>query len=137
MSQPPTPALVQSGRLAEAWSDGDVLILRITAPEIRTTQDSQALRDELLQMAQQGRKARVVVDLEAVRFIGSAGLLGFLSLRRQVAQQPQGEVVLCHAAEDLRALLQVCRLIPAEPGQAAAFQVASTRQAAIDLLRRT
>lgn len=111
-------------------------MLRITAPEVRTAQDSQALRNELLQMAQQSGRARIVVDLELVRFIGSAGLLGFLSLRRQAAQQPDGEVVLCHASEDIRALLEVCRLIPAAPGQPAAFQVAPTRQAALDLLHR-
>jgi anti-anti-sigma factor len=126
-----------SGELSEASLEGDALIIRVTAGEIRTAQDSQLLRDELLGYVERLGKTQIVVDLEAVRFIGSAGLLGFLSLRRRVSDDPRGEVVLCCVSDDLRALLQVCRLIPAEPGQPAAFQPAPSRQAALDLLARS
>ena len=136
MSQEQTPSTRIPGRLAEASLEDDVLIIRITATEIRTAQDSQSLRDELLGFVDQMGKTQVVVDLGAVQFIGSAGLLGFLSLRRRVSQDAQGEVVLCCVSDDLLVLLQVCRLIPSEPGQPAAFQLAPSRQAALDQVRR-
>jgi anti-anti-sigma factor len=135
MSDPSTSPDTQEGRLSQATVDGDVLIVRITAPEIRTPQDSQALRNELLGYVDGLEKTRVVIDLEMVRFIASAGLLGFLSLRRRIAQDPQGDVVLCRVSEDLRVLLQVCRLIPEQPGQPAAFQATATVQEAIAMVR--
>ena len=136
MADEQTPSTTMTGRLSEAFLEGDILVIRITTGDIRTPQDSQSLRTELLDFVERLGKTRVVVDLEAVQFIGSAGLLGFLSLRRRVSEDAQGEVVLCCVSDDLSSLLQVCRLIPTEPGLPAAFQVAPSRQAALDLLRR-
>ena len=128
-SEPP------ASRLTQARADADVLIIQITAHEIRTPQDSQALRDELLGHVDRSGKKRIVIDLQPVRFIASAGLLGFLSLRRRIAQDPGGDIVLCNVADDLRILLQVCRLIPEEPGLPAAFQATTTVQEAIEMVR--
>ncbi len=123
------------GRLSQAMTDGEILIVQVTVPEIRTPEDSQGLRDELVGYATQSGKIRMVIDLGMVQFIGSAGLLGFLSLRRQVSTDARGEIVLCCVSDNLRAMLEVCRLIPEQPGMPAAFQVAASREAALDQLR--
>ena len=62
-------------------------------------------------------------------------LLGFLSLRRRVAQDPGGDIVLCNIADDLQILLQVCRLVPEKPGLPAAFQTTTTVQQAMEMVR--
>ena len=126
---------IPSGQFCQASVDGDVLILKITAPEIRTPQDSQGLRDEMLGYVEQLGKTRIIIDLEPVRFIASAGLLGFLSVRRRISTDGPGEIVMCQISDDLRVLLEVCRLIPEQPGLAAAFQAAPSREAALEMLR--
>ena len=135
MADPSTSSDAPASRLSEATVDGDVVIVRITAAEIRTPQDSQALREELLGYVDRLGRSRVVIDLQPVRFIASAGLLGFLSLRRRIAQDPHGNIVLCHVSDDLRILLEVCRLIPEQPGLPAAFQATATLQEAIQMVR--
>jgi anti-anti-sigma factor len=122
-------------QLTEATVENEVLVIKVLAPEIRSPEVSHALRDELIACAKRTGKSRVVVDLKNVRFIGSVGLLGFLSLRRLVDVDERGEVVVCHVSENLEAMFRVCRLVPKSPGQPSAVQIEPTREAAIARLR--
>ena len=64
----------------------------------------------------------LLVDLEQVEFIGSIGFLVFVGLRRVLSK---GRIVLCCPRAPVQDAFLACRLISAEPGGAAPFDVAA------------
>lgn len=83
----------------------------VTLPEDLTSAYESSLVDlaGLLDLAASVEPPRMVVDLQPVKFIGSA-LIGFLiSLSSRLQERPGGRLALCHVAPFIRMALEKTR----------------------------
>ena len=74
----------------------------------------------------------VVLDLGKAKFIGSIGFLAFLGVRREL---PNGRIVLCNLFQPVRDMFVVSRLIQTASNPGAPFEVAETKEAALERLK--
>jgi hypothetical protein len=114
-----------------------VLVVTVQVPRLREPGLSYIVRDEVLEALAAAGAQHLVLDLRQIESIGSVGLLAFIALRRHL---PDGEIVLCQLAAEVRQIFQACRLIPAgngspPAGSSAPFRAADTREDAIALIR--
>ena len=105
-----------------------VLVATITVNQLRDAAATYSLRDELLNLINSSGARHIVLDARHVQFIGSIGLLTFLSVRRHMAD---GRVVLCNMSEPIQKLFAICRLITTDPTKVAPFEVATTLEKAL------
>ena len=103
-------------------TDG-ILVVTITEPHIRTPETSHAVRDQLIATVTSENAENVVLDLSQLDFVGSLGLLGFLTLRRTSGVQ---EIVVCCLSPSVKSTFLVCRLISEKEGRVAPFGCAET-----------
>jgi anti-anti-sigma factor len=101
-----------------------VLVLTVTAPQLRSGDFElvDVLRQELLAAAALNGARKIVVDLSAVEYVGSAGFRPLLSLRKRL-QEAGGEMLLCGLCQDVREVFLTSRLINAAGSTAAPFGV--------------
>jgi anti-anti-sigma factor len=109
-----------------------VLVATILVAQIREAKTAYELRDQILSLMQEGHPRDIVFDLAKVGFVGSVGFLAFLGVRRKLAS---GRIVLCNMSEPIRDMFAVCRLIQTESNAAAPFEVAATKEAALERLK--
>ncbi len=108
-----------------------VLVLKIGVSELRTPEVSYAVRDALTEAARD-KASQLVLDLDAVSFVGSVGMLAFLGLRRLSGLD---RVVLCNVSDNIRELFLVCKLLSNDPTQVAPFEYAREVDDAVEKLR--
>ena len=106
----------------------NVLVATITVHHLRDAAATFAVRDELLALIDASHVRHVVLDARHVQFIGSIGLLTFLSVRRRIVD---GRVVLCNLSEPIQKLFAICRLITTDPAKVAPFEIATTLENAL------
>jgi anti-anti-sigma factor len=106
----------------------DAIIIRILVSKLRDAEMSYAVRDEMLAQLAATPVRKVIVDLQQVDFIGSVGFLGFLSIKRQLAD---GRIVFCNVLPYVLEAFKVCRLLAVDGARSGAFEVQATRDAAI------
>jgi anti-anti-sigma factor len=116
--------------------DGDVLVLSIVEPHLRSIQFdiSDKLREEMLRAVNEVGTAKVVVDLSGVEQFGSASFRPLLSLRRQLNER-QGQLLLCGLRPDIREVFLITRLIDEAGSAEATFGVADDVAGAVARLK--
>lgn len=120
-----------SGNFATASVDDKTLIARVTTNAIRDADTSYGLRDEVAAWLNESKSEHLVLDISAVRTIGSIGLMAFLGLRRQL---PDGRIILCHLSDPIREMLVTCRLIRGQSQAAAPLEDAADLDSALEML---
>lgn len=124
--------MAEASAMCTADAKDGVLVTTILVEQIRESKAAYELRDKIVSLIEETRPKDIVIDLAKVRFIGSVGFLAFLGVRRQLAE---GRIVLCNLSEPIRDMFSVCRLIQTENNAAAPFEVAATKEAALQRLR--
>jgi anti-anti-sigma factor len=107
--------------------ENGVLVLSVEVDQLRDTETSYALRDEIIARLAKSESNDVVVDLRPVEFVNSIGLVALLALRKHVP----GRIVLCNVSDFVANLLQLCRLTASDPSHAAPFEVQENLKAAL------
>src|SRR5262245_24106092 len=98
------------------------VVFAVRIGEIRGDALADELRDELLAAYERAAAVHVVLDLQPVSFLSSAGFRPFLSLQRQVRARG-GRMVLCRLRPEVEEILSVTRLISRHGAAPAAFLV--------------
>ena len=129
MSEPVNPLVKRDTR------DG-VLVLTLTAAEVRSDDVVEGVAQELLAALGPTPPPRVVLDLTAVQYLGSLGFRPLLSLRRKLAETG-GRMVLCGLSPEVANVFRVSRLMSERGGPPAPFQVETDVAAAVAHLNRT
>jgi anti-anti-sigma factor len=110
------------------------LVVTLNEPQLRGDQRADALREELLAIVGNTRGQRVVVNFEKVDYVFSAAFRPFLSLRRRL-QETGGCLVFCNLTRAVSEVFQVVRLISADGGSPAPFDVKPDVSAALAFLQ--
>ena len=121
-----------SGSFASASITDKTLVAKVTTNAIRDADTSYGLRDEVAAWLTQSQAEHLVLDVSAVRTIGSIGLMAFLGLRRQL---PEGRIILCHLSDPIRDMLVTCRLIRGQSLATAPLEDAADLDEALDMIR--
>lgn len=107
-----------------------VVVLRITAADIRGDVLADELRDEFLALYKSSRATHVVIDFGAVTYLSSAGFRPLLRLNRQVRENG-GRLVLCSLSKEVEEIFSVTRLISTSKTIPAAFEAQADVPAAV------
>jgi anti-anti-sigma factor len=112
-----------------------VLVLRVTEARVMGDTVADALRDELLALYGQSGATHVVLDMEEVRDLSSAGIRPLLALNREIKAR-EGRLVLCKLTPDVEGVFQATRLISTGGSSPATFGCQPDVPAAVASLYR-
>jgi anti-anti-sigma factor len=98
-----------------------VLVLHVDEGQVTGDTVADALRDELLALYLQSGAIHVVLDMETVTYLSSAGIRPLLSLKRQVSQH-EGRMILCNLSPDVESVFVATRLISTSRAVPATFE---------------
>jgi anti-anti-sigma factor len=87
-----------------------LIVLSVTTAQLSGDQIADQARDELLDLVERSGAVNVVLDLQAVTYISSAGIRPLLSLGRAVRERG-GRMVLASVHPDVKEVLSVTRLL--------------------------
>ncbi len=110
-----------------------VLILTLLEPELRTEGIVDAVRTEMFDAVARHKLDKVVLDLQKVRYVASAGFRPLLSLHEKL-QEDGSRLVLCGLSPILSEVFRVTRLVRTGPGIAAPFESEVDAAAAVTRL---
>ncbi len=110
-----------------------VLVARITEAQVMGDTVADALRDNLLALYEQTAATHVVIDMEKVAYLSSAGIRPLLALNRQVRER-EGRLVLCGLNRDVEGVFVATRLISNNRSTPATFENAPDVPTAIAAL---
>ncbi len=115
-------------KLVTGETENGVLVATIHVEAVHDSVEANALRDQLRALIESSRATRLIIDGRKISYIGSLGLLAFLSARRVLGEGP---ILICGLADRVREVFAVCRLIPNAPGVTAPFGLEATLEDAI------
>ena len=115
-------------KLIQHRREGNVLVIEVLVPEIRMLELSHELRAQLSEVFESIEPASIVFDVAQVEFLGSLGVLAFLSVRRDL---PDARIMIVNASKQVQELLNVCRLVPREPTDYTPFEIGEDVPSAI------
>jgi anti-anti-sigma factor len=98
-----------------------VVVLRISEAQVMGDALADTLRDELLAVYQQSGAIHVVLDLQQVVYLSSAGLRPLLTLNRAVRQH-EGRLLLCNLRPEVEEVFEATRLISTHGSAPATFE---------------
>ena len=98
-----------------------VLVLRITESQVMGDTVADALRDEMLALYEQTGATHVVIDMEQVTYLSSAGIRPLLSLNREVRDR-EGRLILCNLTRDVESVFVATRLVSTSRATPATFE---------------
>lgn len=107
-----------------------VVVLRVTTTQVMGDTLADAIRDEIITVYGQTRFIHVVIDMEPVTYISSAGIRPLLGLNRLVRER-EGRLVLCNLNEDVKDVLLTTRLISGSKSTPATFETQPDVPAAV------
>jgi anti-sigma B factor antagonist len=107
-----------------------VLVARITESQVMGDTVADMLRDNLLALYEQTGASHVVIDMEQVKYLSSAGIRPLLALDRQVRGR-EGRLVLCGLTRDVESVFVATRLISSSRSSPATFENAADVPTAI------
>lgn len=87
-----------------------VLIIRMTESEVMGDGQADALRDEILAAYDSIQPVHLILDMQPVRYLSSAGIRPLLSLDRRVREH-EGRLILCNLSPYVQNVLEATRLI--------------------------
>jgi anti-anti-sigma regulatory factor len=108
--------------------EGDSLIAKILDSQLRDAQVVNRLREEGLAELDAKQAKSVVLDFEQVTFVGSVAFMAFLAIRRAPGVE---RVRLCNLDPKIKAVFEVCKLIPTPNREDAPFEVVHVPEAEI------
>src|SRR5262245_28691829 len=112
-----------------------VLVLTVTAPQVRGDDLAEELREEMLAELAAANTARVAVDMAAVNFMSSVAFRPLLRLQKTVAEKG-GRVVLCALQPPVAEVFHLTRLISTSRAYTAPFEEAGDVPSAVASLNR-
>jgi len=115
-------------RLQPAPTDGDAVIVGVIIELLTEDVNLEQFGHELFALVEQFGCRRLVVNLEEVRVVTSAGLGKMITLHRKMHRH-EGHVVFCHVQQAVEEVLRTSRLITY-------LQVAPNVEAALAALPR-
>jgi anti-sigma B factor antagonist len=98
-----------------------VIVLRINESQVMGDTVADAVRDELLAAYQQSGAIHVVIDMEQVSYLSSAGIRPLLTLNREVRER-EGRLLLCNLHKDVEGVFVATRLISTSRAVPATFE---------------
>jgi anti-anti-sigma factor len=108
----------------------DVLVLTFLDAELSADETVHSLRMEVLTAISDPAVCKVIIDLQHVRYLGSAAMRPFLTLKHKLKERG-GRVVLCGLAPVLLEVLRVTRLVAQDHGLTGIFESVSDVPAAL------
>src|SRR5262245_25134614 len=123
MSEPKLPHL-------RCRRENGILVLTVTVARIQEDHLADELRRQFLEAVAYHGVTRVAVDFAQVDYLTSTAFRPLISLHRKL-QELKGRMVLCNLAPHLVEVLQVTRLISADPARPGPFPWASDVPAAL------
>ena len=123
-----------TNQLISTQTRDDVLVVSFAVEEIREAQISNQIRDQVTSILDDSPIHNVAMDMGAVRFIGSIGILVLLAVHRRIKPQG-GRLVLFNVAGPINDMLAACRLAPTDEESSAPFDVADSLESALDQFR--
>ncbi len=98
-----------------------VLVVRVTESQVMGDTVADALRDELLALYEQTAAVHVVIDMQRVVYLSSAGIRPLLTLNRKVRDR-EGRMVLCGLSPDVEGVFVATRLVSTSRATPATFE---------------
>jgi anti-anti-sigma factor len=98
-----------------------VLVLRVAESQVMGDTVADALRDEMLAVYQQSGAVHVIIDMEQVTYLSSAGIRPLLSLNREVRDR-EGRLILCNLSRDVESVFVATRLVSTSRATPATFE---------------
>ncbi|RQS72012.1 anti-sigma factor antagonist [Burkholderia sp. Bp8963] len=92
--------------LTEMSNSGDIKVIKVL-PQRFDASVAPQIRDELVSLARQG-VAKLVLDLQCVKFVDSSGLGAMVSGFKALGGK--GDIVLCGVADGVKSMLQLTRM---------------------------
>lgn len=87
-----------------------VMVIKVTEPQIMGDTVADALRDQFLALTDQCKTQHVVIDMQSVRYISSAGIRPLLTLNKRIREHG-GRMILCNLSHDVESVFSATRLI--------------------------
>jgi anti-sigma B factor antagonist len=106
---------------AAPYAQCSLVVVRVTHSQVMGDTVADGLRDELLALYEQSGATHIVLDLEAVAYLSSAGIRPLLSLNKKVRER-EGRLLLCRLREDVHGVLLATRLISSHSSAPATFE---------------
>jgi anti-anti-sigma factor len=97
-------------RLQPAQGDDETVIVGVAVELLTEDVNLEQFGHELYALVEQFGCRRLVVNLQAVRVVTSAGLGNMISLHRKMHRH-EGHVVFCHVQKEVEEVLRTSRLI--------------------------
>jgi anti-anti-sigma factor len=107
-----------------------VVVLRVTEAQVMGDTVADSLRDQLLAMYDMTGATHVVIDMEQVSYLSSAGIRPLLALNREVRER-EGRLILCGLNRDVESVFVATRLISPNHSGPATFESAPDVSTAI------
>ena len=104
-------------------SHNSTLVINVITEELSAPEECHGLRDEIVALVDREQPRNVILNLSRIKFIGSMGLLGFLTLARRTELD---RILLCELSENVKGMFVACRLVSEDPAQPLAFGLATT-----------
>lgn len=111
--------------------EGNVVVIEILTTELRGHEETSELRKQLVRIVEQEKAWSIVFDIRQVRFLGSLGILAFLTVRRE---SPDARIMIVNASDQVVKLLTTCRLIATATTDFAPFELGDDVPSAIAAL---
>jgi len=118
----------------QATSIDDIWVFSVNSSQMRDANDCLEIREEFAGIARKYQPTKVVLDLHMVEYMSSVGVRALVTMLRAVCEN-QGRIFVCGLNGQLRGLLYVCSLISDNPDQPGPFEVADSREYAVQKLR--
>jgi anti-sigma B factor antagonist len=96
---------------------GDVTVLRVGVPMLLDDEATDGIFSYARSLVGADGRSRLVLDLEGVGFLASAGVGKLIALMRKAASAG-GKLVLCKASRAVEEVLRLCRLSDVLPSYA-------------------
>jgi anti-anti-sigma factor len=100
-----------------------VLVVVLTATQMTGDQLADEMRQELIAAVADNNAARVVLDFQNVKYLGSAGFRPLLSLYRKL-RDAGGRMVFCNLSPEVAEVFLITRLITTSRSSTAPFEQA-------------
>jgi anti-anti-sigma factor len=113
-----------------------VIVLRINEPQVMGDTVADAVRDEFLSVYQQSGAVHVVIDMEQVAYLSSAGIRPLLALNKEVRER-EGRLLLCNLKQDVEGVFVATRLISISRATPATFEKHADVPSAVASLYQT
>jgi anti-anti-sigma factor len=98
-----------------------LIVLRVNESQVMGDTVADTLRDELQAAYRASGAVHVVIDLQQVAYLSSAGIRPLLALNRDVRDR-EGRLLLCNLSEDVESVFIATRLVSTSPSTPSPFE---------------